>query len=165
MAANPKVCHYLDIPLQHADKSVLRGMHRPGDRETFENLIKKIRKKVPDMVIRTTVMTGFPGETDEQFEELAEFVKAMKFDNLGCFAFSPEEGTVAAEREDQIDEEVKAIVDRAYSRCESILTEKRRELELTARYLLEHETMDGAVFEKVFTQPDGEEFSGLMDEA
>ena len=107
MAANPKVCHYLDIPLQHADKSVLRGMHRPGDRETFENLIKKIREKVPDMVIRTTVMTGFPGETDEQFEELAEFVKAMKFDNLGCFAFSPEEGTVAAEREDQIDEEVK----------------------------------------------------------
>ena len=107
MATNPKVCHYLDIPLQHADKSVLRGMHRPGDRETFENLIKKIRKKVPDMVIRTTVMTGFPGETDEQFEELAEFVKAMKFDNLGCFAFSPEEGTVAAEREDQIDEEVK----------------------------------------------------------
>lgn len=107
MAANPKVCHYLDIPLQHADKSVLRGMHRPGDRETFENLIKQIRKKVPDMVIRTTVMTGFPGETDEQFEELAEFVKAMKFDNLGCFAFSPEEGTVAAEREDQIDEEVK----------------------------------------------------------
>ena len=83
MATNPKVCHYLDIPLQHADKSVLRGMHRPGDRETF------------------------PGETDEQFEELAEFVKAMQFDNLGCFAFSPEEGTVAAEREDQIDEEVK----------------------------------------------------------
>lgn len=107
MATNPKVCHYLDIPLQHADKSVLRGMHRPGDRETFENLIKKIREKVPDMVIRTTVMTGFPGETDEQFEELAEFVKAMKFDNLGCFAFSPEEGTVAAEREDQIDEDVK----------------------------------------------------------
>ncbi len=107
MATNPKVCHYLDIPLQHADKSVLRGMHRPGDRETFENLIKKIREKVPDMVIRTTVMTGFPGETDEQFEELAEFVKAMKFDNLGCFAFSPEEGTVAAEREDQIDEEIK----------------------------------------------------------
>ncbi len=107
MAANPKVCHYLDIPLQHADKSVLRGMHRPGDRETFEALIRKIREKVPDMVIRTTVMTGFPGETDEQFEELAEFVKAMRFDNLGCFAFSPEEGTVAAEREDQIDEEVK----------------------------------------------------------
>ena len=107
MATNPKVCHYLDIPLQHADKSVLRGMHRPGDRETFEALIRKIREKVPDMVIRTTVMTGFPGETDEQFEELAEFGKAMRFDNLGCFAFSPEEGTVAAEREDQIDEEVK----------------------------------------------------------
>ncbi len=81
MATNPKVCHYLDIPLQHADKSVLRGMHRPGDRETFEALIRKIRERVPDMIIRTTVMTGFPGETDEQFEELAEFVKTCRFDN------------------------------------------------------------------------------------
>ena len=107
MATNPKVCHYLDIPLQHADKSVLRGMHRPGDRETFEALIRKIREKVPDMIIRTTVMTGFPGETEEQFEELAEFVKTCRFDNLGCFAFSPEEGTVAAEMDGQVDEEVK----------------------------------------------------------
>lgn len=107
MAANPKVCHYLDIPLQHADKSVLRGMHRPGDRDTFSALIDHIREKVPDMVIRTTVMTGFPGETEEQFETLAEFVKEKRFDNLGCFAFSPEEGTVAAERDDQIDEDVK----------------------------------------------------------
>lgn len=107
MAANPKVCHYLDIPLQHADKAVLRGMHRPGDRATFEALIRKIREKVPDIVLRTTIMTGFPGETDEQFEELAEFVKGCRFDNLGCFAFSPEEGTPAAEMGDQIDEEVK----------------------------------------------------------
>lgn len=107
MAANPKVCHYLDIPLQHADGTVLKAMHRPGNRETFEALIKKIRARIPDVVIRTTLMTGFPGETDEQFEELAEFVKAMEFDNLGCFAFSPEEGTVAADMEDQLDEDVK----------------------------------------------------------
>lgn len=107
MAANPKVCHYLDIPLQHADKSVLRGMHRPGDRETFSELIRHIREKVPDCIIRTTVMTGFPGETEERFEELAEFVKEMKFDNLGCFAFSPEEGTAAAEMEDQVEDDVK----------------------------------------------------------
>lgn len=107
MATNPKVCHYLDIPLQHADGSVLRAMHRPGNRETFEALIKKIRARIPDVVIRTTVMTGFPGETEEQFENLAEFVKEMQFDNLGCFAFSPEEGTVAADMEDQLEEDVK----------------------------------------------------------
>lgn len=107
MAANPKVCHYLDIPLQHADKTVLRGMHRPGDRGTFEGLIRHIRERIPDIVLRTTVMTGFPGETDGQFEELAEFVRDMRFDNLGCFAFSPEEGTAAAEMPDQVDEEVR----------------------------------------------------------
>ncbi len=108
IATSPKVCHYLDIPLQHADRTVLRGMHRPGDRETFEALIRHIREKIPDIVLRTTVMTGFPGETAEQFEELAEFVRDMQFDNLGCFAFSPEEGTAAAEREDQVDEDVRA---------------------------------------------------------
>ncbi|MBR1704294.1 MAG: radical SAM protein [Clostridia bacterium] len=107
MATNPKVCHYLDIPLQHADGSVLKAMHRPGNRETFEALIRKIRARIPDVVIRTTVMTGFPGETEEEFENLAEFVKEMQFDNLGCFAFSPEEGTVAADMEDQLEEDVK----------------------------------------------------------
>ena len=107
MATNPKVCHYLDIPLQHADGSVLKAMHRPGNRETFEALIRKIRARIPDVVIRTTVMTGFPGETEEEFENLAEFVKEMQFDTLGCFAFSPEEGTVAADMEDQLEEDVK----------------------------------------------------------
>ena len=83
-------------------------MHRPGDRATFEALIRHIRERVPDIVLRTTVMTGFPGETDEQFEELAEFVQDMEFDNLGCFAFSPEEGTAAEAMEDQVDEDVRA---------------------------------------------------------
>lgn len=107
MASEPKVCNYFDIPLQHADGDVLKRMHRVGDREHFEALIHKIREKIPDCCIRTTVMTGFPGETDEEFENLAEFVRDMRFDNLGCFAFSPEEGTVAAEMEDQVDEDVK----------------------------------------------------------
>ncbi len=107
MANNPKVCHYLDIPLQHADENVLRSMHRPGSREKFTELMNHIREVVPDMCIRTTVMTGFPGETDEQFENLAEFVAEMQFDNLGCFAFSPEEGTTAAEMDNQIDDDVK----------------------------------------------------------
>ena len=107
MASQEKVVNYFDIPLQHADGTILRSMHRPGDREHFENLIHHIREKVPDVCIRTTLMTGFPGETDEQFESLAEFVKEMKFDNLGCFAYSAEEGTSAAVLEDQVDEDVR----------------------------------------------------------
>ena len=107
MAAQPKVCHYLDIPLQHANKKVLKTMHRVGGREEFEALVERIRSKVPDMCIRTTVMAGFPGETEEEFNDLAEFVKAMKFDNLGCFAFSPEEGTKAADMPDQLEDDVK----------------------------------------------------------
>ena len=107
MAEEPKVCKYLDIPLQHADGNVLASMNRPGDRKTFEDLIFKIREAVPEMNIRTTLMTGFPGETDEQFEELAEFVKNTGFDNMGCFAYSPEEDTAAASMENQVDEDVK----------------------------------------------------------
>ena len=107
MATEPKVCHYFDIPLQHADGACLKRMNRVGDREHFEALIAKIRERIPDCCIRTTVMTGFPGETEEEFESLAEFVKAMRFDNLGCFAFSPEEGTLAAEMPDQVDDDVK----------------------------------------------------------
>lgn len=108
MKTEPKVVHYLDIPLQHADAGVLKRMHRVGSRESFTALIEKIRREIPDICLRTTVMTGFPGETDEAFENLAEFVKEMKFDNLGCFVFSPEEGTAAAEMEDQVEDEVKA---------------------------------------------------------
>lgn len=107
LATEDKVCRYLDIPLQHADQTVLRRMHRIGSRDQFAELLAHIRERVPDICIRTTVMTGFPGETDEQFETLAEFVKDMKFDNLGCFAFSPEEGTAAADMEDQVPEDIK----------------------------------------------------------
>ncbi|MBQ9066746.1 MAG: 30S ribosomal protein S12 methylthiotransferase RimO [Clostridia bacterium] len=107
MASEPKLCHYLDIPLQHADKDVLRSMHRIGGEEEFRALIEHIREKIPDICIRTTVMTGFPGESEAQFETLAEFVRDMEFDNLGCFAFSPEEGTAAAEMDGQVDEDVK----------------------------------------------------------
>jgi len=107
MAAEEKICHYLDIPLQHVDGKILRSMHRPGNRETYLHLIEHIREKVPDICIRTTLMTGFPGETEAQFATLAEFVKEAEFDNLGCFAFSPEEGTVAAEMDGQLDDDLK----------------------------------------------------------
>ncbi len=107
MAREEKVCNYLDIPLQHADESVLRSMHRVGNYEKLSKLIAHIRDMVPDICIRTTLMTGFPGETEENFETLSRFVHEIEFDNLGCFAFSPEEGTKAAELDNQLDDDVK----------------------------------------------------------
>ncbi len=107
IASEEKVCNYIDLPLQHCNGDVLRRMNRRGDRESLTKLIEKLREKIPDVTIRTTLITGFPGETDEQFEELAEFVKEIGFDCLGCFAYSPEEGTPAADFPDQLDTEVK----------------------------------------------------------
>ena len=106
-ASEEKICKYIDLPIQHCNKDVLKRMNRQGDRESLTALISKLRERIPGVCIRTTLITGFPGETDEQFEELAEFVKEIKFDCLGCFAYSPEEGTPAAKLDDQIDDEVK----------------------------------------------------------
>ncbi len=107
MAKEEKVLPYMDIPLQHASGAVLRRMNRPGDRESLAALIGRIRAAVPQITLRTTVMTGFPGETEEDFEELCAFIKEAKFQRLGCFAFSPEEGTPAYDLPDQIPDEVK----------------------------------------------------------
>lgn len=98
-----KVLHYIDLPLQHASGKILKSMNRHGDRETLTALIQKIRSYLPDCVIRTTFITGFPGETDEDFDELSEFIDEIGFDRLGCFAFSPEEGTRAFSMENQVD--------------------------------------------------------------
>lgn len=107
MAREEKVLPYMDIPLQHASGAVLRRMNRPGDRESLTALIGRIRAAVPNITLRTTVMTGFPGETEEDFEELCTFIKDVKFQRLGCFAFSPEEGTPAFDLPDQIPDRVK----------------------------------------------------------
>ena len=107
IASEPKLVKYMDIPLQHCSKDVLKRMHRFGDREHLESLISHIREKIPGVILRTTLIAGFPGETEEQFEELCQFVQDMKFERLGCFAYSQEEGTAAAEFEDQIDEDIK----------------------------------------------------------
>ncbi len=107
MATLPKVLHYVDLPLQHADDEVLRRMNRRGNQQQVRELIAKLRGRIPDIIIRTTFITGFPGETDEAFENLALFVNETEFDNLGCFAYSAEEGTPAAEFEDQLDERTK----------------------------------------------------------
>ncbi len=107
IARQEKVVKYLDIPVQHANGQVLRAMNRPGDRDSLTTLMKHIRERIPEMVLRTTVMVGFPGETEAAFEELCEFVREVKFERLGCFAFSPEEGTPAAEMADQVPQDVK----------------------------------------------------------
>lgn len=107
MAECEKVLHYIDIPLQHADGKILKAMNRSGDRDSLEALIDKIREKMPDVILRTTFITGFPGEDEEAFNNLAEFVDDIMFDKLGCFAYSAEDGTPAAEMENQVDEEVR----------------------------------------------------------
>ena len=108
MAQEEKIVKYIDLPLQHASGPILKAMNRRGDRQSLTALMNKIRERVPGVVLRTTLITGFPGETEEDFTELAEFVKDVKFQRLGCFAYSQEEGTPAAELPGQLDEEVKA---------------------------------------------------------
>lgn len=107
MARQPKVLHYIDLPLQHADDKILKAMNRRGDSAYLRDTIARIRKAMPDAVIRTTFIIGFPGEGEEEFENLAEFVNEIEFDRLGCFSYSAEEGTPAASFEDQIDSETK----------------------------------------------------------
>lgn len=107
IAAQEKVLPYLDIPIQHCSGKVLRAMNRTGDAAWLKELIAHIRRKVPGMVLRTTVMTGFPGEGEEEFEELCDFIQEVRFERLGCFAFSPEEGTAAVDLPDQVPEEEK----------------------------------------------------------
>ncbi|MBO5872682.1 MAG: 30S ribosomal protein S12 methylthiotransferase RimO [Clostridia bacterium] len=107
IASEQKLVHYLDIPLQHADGEVLRKMNRKGDRVSLTKLIERIRNKIPDITIRTTFITGFPGETEQQFCTLHEFIKEIRFDRLGCFTYSAEEDTAAALFENQVDEQTK----------------------------------------------------------
>lgn len=106
MANEEKIVKYLDLPIQHCNGCVLKAMNRPGNRQALETCIAKIRELVPDIVIRSTVMVGFPGETEEQFEELCEFLAEVEIPRLGCFVFSPEEGTEAAQMEEQIPEDI-----------------------------------------------------------
>ena len=107
IATQPKVCHYLDIPIQHASDSILRRMGRKTSKKELEGQIKNLREKIPDICLRTTLISGFPGETQEDFEELYRFVNEMEFDRLGVFAYSQEEDTPAAVMPDQVEESVK----------------------------------------------------------
>ncbi|MBR1739122.1 MAG: 30S ribosomal protein S12 methylthiotransferase RimO [Ruminococcus sp.] len=105
IASEEKLVKYIDMPIQHCCGEVLKRMNRPGDKEYLTSLIKKLRERIPGITLRTTLIAGFPGETEEQFEELCQFVKDTRFERLGCFAYSPEEGTKAFDMPDQVPEE------------------------------------------------------------
>ena len=113
-----KILPYLDVPIQHCNKDILKAMNRTGDRHSLWDLFAKLRGEIPNLILRTTLITGFPGETEDQFVELAEFVNSIKFEHMGCFAYSAEEGTPAAEMDNQIPDAEKE------HRCE-ILTEQQ----------------------------------------
>ena len=123
MNREEKVLPYLDLPLQHADSTILRAMNRTGDRRSLTKLIEHIRKMVPGVTLRTTMIVGFPGEGGREFAQLAEFVKDVGFDHLGCFTYSPEEGTAAAAMGSQVPQDVKQ------RRQEIIMEEQARMVE------------------------------------
>ncbi|HBL41001.1 MAG TPA: 30S ribosomal protein S12 methylthiotransferase RimO [Ruminococcaceae bacterium] len=135
MASEEKVLHYVDLPLQHASNKILKRMNRRCTAEQATELIQKLRERIPDIVLRTTFITGFPGEGEEEFEELAVFVNETEFDCLGCFAYSAEEGTPAAAFEDRLDERTK---------------NDRKEIIMNDQYsivLEKHEALIGQTFE------------------
>lgn len=107
IASEDKVLKYIDLPLQHCNGRILKDMNRTGDRKSLTNLLNKIRSRIPNVILRTTFIVGFPGETDSEFNELCEFSREIEFDRMGCFCYSKEEGTPASNFENQIDEHIK----------------------------------------------------------
>lgn len=130
MAREEKILPYLDLPLQHCDAQVLRRMNRRGDSESLLELLKKIRARVPGVTLRTTVMVGFPGEGEEAFEALMRFVQEARFDRLGCFAYSAEEGTPAALFEEQVPEKVKARRQELVMEAQERIMEEKSEAQI-----------------------------------
>lgn len=143
IANEEKVCSYIDIPLQHSDKTVLKNMNRVGDGEDYKALISKMRKAIPDLALRTTFMVGFPGETDEQFENLCKFTEDVKFDKMGCFTFSPEEDTPAYDMQNQIDENVKVRRQEVLMNKQYSITEELNKLRIGRIYKVIIDTFDG----------------------
>ena len=125
MATEPKVCHYIDIPIQHASDGVLKAMRRRSTEESIKDTIKRLKAAIPDIHIRTTLIVGFPGETEKDFDKLLDFVEEMRFARLGVFAYSQEENTEAGEMENQIEEDIKQ------ERLDTIM---RRQLDISLEY-------------------------------
>lgn len=143
IANEEKICNYIDIPLQHSDKTVLKNMNRVGDGEDYRALISKMRKAIPDLALRTTFMVGFPGETDEQFENLCKFTEDVKFDKMGCFTFSPEEDTPAYDMQNQIDDAVKIRRQEVLMNKQYSITEELNKQRIGIIYKVIIDTFDG----------------------
>lgn len=143
IANEEKVCNYIDIPLQHSDKTVLKNMNRVGDGEDYRTLISKMRKAIPGLALRTTFMVGFPGETDEQFENLCKFTEDVKFDKMGCFTFSPEEDTPAYDMQNQIDDDVKVRRQEVLMNKQYSITEELNKQRIGRIYKVIIDTFDG----------------------
>lgn len=148
MAREEKVCKYLDIPIQHASDTILKSMNRRSSRERIEGTIEKLRTAIPDIHLRTTLITGFPGEGEKEFDQLVDFVEKIAFERLGVFAYSPEEGTPAAEMENQVEEEVREDRKDAIMRrqMEISLSKNREKIGQTLEVLVEGKDEDGSYY-------------------
>ena len=139
----PKVCHYLDLPIQHASDRILKRMGRRTSKQQLIDTITKLRKEIPDIALRTTLITGFPGETQEQHEEVMEFVDEMEFDRLGVFTFSPQEGTPAFDMEDQVDEDIKTRRSEVIMQDQYSIMEEKNNEKIGKTYKVVVEDYDG----------------------
>ena len=146
MAREEKICHYIDIPLQHCSDTMLRRMNRRSTSESIRQTLRKLREAMPDIHIRTTLIVGFPGETEEEFSELLDLVEEQKFARLGAFTYSLEEGTPAAEMENQIPEEEKqARLDAVMLRQMDIsLANNQQKIGQVLEVLIDEQDEDGA---------------------
>lgn len=143
MKNQEKVVNYIDLPLQHADDKILKAMNRRGDQALIRNVISKLRTEIPDVVIRTTFIVGFPGEGEEEFETLAEFVNEIEFDRLGVFTFSPQKGTPAFDMEDQVDEDIKARRGEVIMQDQYSIMEEKNNEKIGKTYKVVVEDYDG----------------------
>ncbi len=156
MASEPKVCKYLDIPLQHISDRILKSMKRGSTKEQINALLDKIREKVPGVALRTTLIVGYPGETPEEFEELKAWVREQRFDRMGCFAYSEEEGTSAAQLEDDVpDEEKQRRVEELMEVQREISLQKNEEkVGKTLRVLIDTEQPDVYIGRTEYDSPE-----------
>ncbi len=151
MKNEPKICNYLDIPLQHINTELLQSMRRGTNSEKTKKLLGQFREKVPNMAVRTTLIVGYPGETEEQFKELKQFVKDAKFERMGCFAYSHEENTHAYKLKDDVPEEVKN------ARVAELM-----EIQSQISFDLNQEKV-GKVFKCIFDRKEGNYFIGRTE--
>ncbi len=159
-----KICHYFDIPIQHIADPVLKRMARKSDGKSIRSLIAKIRKEIPDVVLRTTLITGFPGETQEQFEELKQFVKEAKFERLGVFAYSKEDGTPAARLDGQLRKSVKEARAKEIMECQKQIARQNNEKMVGKKIevLVENITEDGKYYTARSSREVPEDTDGII---